>query len=255
VSVRNKTTIKILQPNAEQVAPDTGRHRNERSKMEERKKAFENIRKVEMTQKRMAECPQALLTGQRENLDISKGMKRFKGNEPAYMEALDAFCAHVGRLINRLEKQDETDIENYARIMRGIMCAGIGIGSDSIAHFAETLEQAARSGDRMRIRSDHEVFISRVEQLLVEIDAYKRRSAHPGHRPQLAEPDGILLLQLREACALYSLGEVDAIIEELNRYSYMRMGDMVDLLTEMAENIDYDGIRELLTYRPEARPC
>jgi HPt (histidine-containing phosphotransfer) domain-containing protein len=165
------------------------------------------------------------------------------------MPILRSFIVHTPPLLKKMSEDLETSPSDYLINAHGLKGTCNAIGAAAIGALARDLEFAMREGNIGTVKSRNGELAEKVgkltetlQKLLDDWDATRPVE----HKERRVEPDKELLKRLSEATAEFNSNETEDLLEELERYSYERGGELIQWLREQAENFDYDGMRKRL---------
>jgi HPt (histidine-containing phosphotransfer) domain-containing protein len=185
------------------------------------------------------------------DINLADGTERY-GSEAAYREVLRAYYIHTPPLLEKLRSFSVnggtgTGLSEYTILVHSLKGSSYGIGANAVGTAAAELESAAKAGDLERVRTVNGPLIEQTERLLGELgELLQQAAAGSGDKPRAAAPERGLLERLREAARRYKSSVVEAIVAELESREYETGGELVVWLREMADNLEYDAIRERL---------
>ena len=182
-----------------------------------------------------------------DGVNIKDGLKRYFGDEGAYMNVLRAFAQSVPGILNAAEDIIEDNLEDYIIAVHGIKGSCYGICADKLAKQAEQLEFAAKEDNYDFVVSKNSAFIKNTRTLLININEVIAKIEDTKEKRQKAMPDKKLLESLLDACNRHDMNEVDEIVNELDEFTYENNGEFVKWLKEMADEMNYQEMAERLT--------
>ena len=182
-------------------------------------------------------------------MDLAAGLSRF-GKDDTYLQIIRSYVTHTPALVEKLETVSAETLGEYAVTVHGIKGSSYGIGAMVVGKMAEELERAAKRGDIETVRSGNSAFVRAVKSLIYELHTLEDaiHGSAPG-REYKAAPDEVLLRNLLVCCERYSVGDMEDVMCELERYNYETQGDLVAWLREQLDNLEYDNIRTRLEKR------
>ena len=189
-------------------------------------------------------------------LDVQKGIERFNGDIDSYRQVLAAFVPGARGLLENLNKipannsgQKPADLPvslaDYAITVHGLKGSCRGIYAEAAGDMAEALERAAKAGDLDFVIANNQAFAEKLSELIAEIEKMFGAGAKP-ERPVKKRPDSETLSQLLAACEKHDIEEIDAVINEIDRFEYSGDDGLVLWLRENAEQMNYPQIMEKL---------
>ena len=179
-----------------------------------------------------------------EGLDTGAGKKRY--GEEAYREILRSYFTHTPALLEKLRALMETPLTKeslgeYVIIVHGLKGSSYGICAAGLGKRAEALEEAARAGDIKTLETAKGPFVKALETLLVSIGGLLEAN-ETAAKPRLAAPDRTLLSELLEACKHFRTKIMERTLAKLETYEYDQGRELIALLREHADNLEYEAI-------------
>ncbi|MDR0504133.1 MAG: response regulator [Treponema sp.] len=229
--IRDKQPQEVLEEARRQKAEK----KENRAVLEEMKTKPVNITKSQLMEREIA------------GLDISKGIKRFDGNEQAYLNVLRSYAAGVNSMLDDIETVSEDTLNSYIIKVHGIKGTSFDIYADQIAKAAQYLEKAGKSGDLQFIMANNKAFIKKARYLVSNIiDLFKILDS-ASQKPVKDKPDKDVLLKLLNACSEYDMDEADSAMAELENYQYESDNDLIGWLRSNIDRTEFEQIVERLT--------
>jgi signal transduction histidine kinase/DNA-binding response OmpR family regulator len=179
-----------------------------------------------------------------EGLDAEKGLERFGGDGKSYMESLRSYVTHTPPLLESARKV--TSPADYAITVHGIKGSSFGISADTIGRWAEKLEHAAKAENLVFVDAENSGFITAAEKFIADLSGLLEVLEQNIQKPCRAAPDSAILIQIAEAAETYDMGELDAMMEKLEQYSYTEEAELVTWLREQINMSEFDAITERL---------
>jgi len=189
---------------------------------------------------------QALYKGVK-GLDVRKGLKRFTGDNDAYIDVLRSFARNSAPLLDVLNKVNEENLSEYTTTVHGIKGSSRSICADEIADMAEALESAGNNENFGYIKIKNQQLIEKTQKLISDIVQMIAEIDEDNQKPKKDQPDRETLDRLLEACINYEMNEVDSALEELESYDYETGGYLITWLRDNVEKMNFDEIIEELT--------
>jgi signal transduction histidine kinase/FixJ family two-component response regulator/HPt (histidine-containing phosphotransfer) domain-containing protein len=180
-----------------------------------------------------------------EGLDAEKGLERFGGDGKSYMESLRSYVTHTPPLL--AAARDMSSPADYAITVHGIKGSSFGISADAIGRRAEKLEHAAKAGDLAFVEAENSGFIAAAGEFIADLSGLLETLEQNVQKPRRPAPDSAILTQIVEAAETYDMGELDAMMEKLEQYTYQEEADLVTWLKEQISMSEFDAITERLT--------
>jgi CheY-like chemotaxis protein len=180
-----------------------------------------------------------------EGLDVEKGLERFGGDGKSYMESLRSYVTHTPPLL--VVARNVRPPADYAITVHGIKGSSFGISADTIGYRAEKLEHAAKAGDLVFVDAENSGFIAAAEKFIADLSGLLEALEQNVQKPCRAAPDSAILTQIAEAAETYDMGELDAMMEKLEQYTYEEEEELVIWLREQINMSEFNAITERLT--------
>jgi CheY-like chemotaxis protein len=179
-------------------------------------------------------------------LDVERGLSRFGGDE-SYIQTLRSYAEHTPPLIEKIRTFDEADLPDVAVAVHGIKGSSYGICADEVGKSAESLEHAAKEGDFALVSENMEGFIGKLEAFLSELTEFLDAAEADDDKPTVPEPDKQLLAKLAEACASYSMDDIDEIVSELERFRYEREDSLIQWIKAQITEGEFEEVAKKLS--------
>jgi HPt (histidine-containing phosphotransfer) domain-containing protein len=179
-------------------------------------------------------------------LDISKGIKRFSGDEETYLDSLHSYAVNNGAIIENLKTVTENSLDGYAIDVHGIKGSSYGVCAGLAGDMAAELEAAAKNGDFDFVNKNNAAFIEHVKKLTDDIKNLYEKVVPDKKKLKKKKPDTATLKMLFEACTRFDTEVIDEQIEELTSYEYESGGDLIAELDKSAHQFKYKDIRDRL---------
>jgi CheY-like chemotaxis protein len=180
-----------------------------------------------------------------EGLDADKGLERFGGDGKSYMESLRSYVTHTPPLL--VSAQKVISPVDYAITVHGIKGSSFGISADTIGYWAEKLEHAAKAENLVFVDAENSSFITAAEKFIADLSGLLEVLEQNVQKPCKTAPDYAILTHIVEAAETYDMGELDAMMEKLEQYSYKEEAELVTWLREQINMSEFDAITERLT--------
>jgi CheY-like chemotaxis protein len=179
-------------------------------------------------------------------LNISKGIKRFSGDEETYLDSLHSYAVNTGAIIDNFKAISKDDLDGYAIAVHGVKGSSYGVCADVAGDMAAELEVAAKNGDFSFVEKNNETFIDHVQKLIGDIKRLYDKIMPDKKKRKKKKPDTAVLKELYEACKRYDTELIDEQIAELTSYEYDSAGELVEELDKSAHQFKYKEIRDKL---------
>jgi signal transduction histidine kinase/CheY-like chemotaxis protein len=178
-------------------------------------------------------------------LDVEKGLELFGGDGKSYMESLRSYVKHTPPLL--AVARNVRSPADYAITVHGIKGSSFGISADTIGYWAEKMEHAAKAGNLIFVDAENSSFIAAAEKFIADLSGLLETLEQNIQKPCRAAPDSVILTQIAEAAETYDMGELDAMMEKLEQYTYEEEAELVTWLREQINMSEFDAITERLT--------
>ena len=180
-----------------------------------------------------------------DGLDAGRGIERFGGDPESYVQVLRSYVLNTLPLLKAIKAASENNRADYAVTVHGIKGSSRGICAWRIGDSAEALEKAAREGNWDFVSSHNGELVRELEKLLDGLGGALAGSEDP--RPKKDWPGRDVLARLLAACEAYRMDDVDAAMEEIDRYEYSSDDGLAAWLRENINRMNFTGIIEKLT--------
>jgi len=183
-------------------------------------------------------------------LNVYDGIKRFGGDQAAYLQILQSFTENIGPLMDVVKDVTESNLQEYATTVHGIKASCRSICAYYAGDRAETLEKAARAGDYGYISEHNSALIEAVLVLLEDIDNLIMNHYKQNPKPKIKKPDAQVLSKLRAACENNDMDGADAAMAEIDGFEYEYGGSLVAWLRKNVSQMNFVQIVERLSGLP-----
>jgi signal transduction histidine kinase/FixJ family two-component response regulator/HPt (histidine-containing phosphotransfer) domain-containing protein len=187
-------------------------------------------------------------------LNIFDGIAQFGGNEDSYLNVLRAYTASTRRLLATIDTGENEIIEDlsndetnsYEITVHAIKGSSYSVCANSLGKLAENLESAAKAKDWDYISKHNTPFIEAAFELVNNLDALFSSLESNAPKPKKDKPDKDILSKLLTACDVFDMGEVEALMKEINNYQYEADNGLADWLQKNVELVNFDEIVDKL---------
>jgi CheY-like chemotaxis protein len=182
-------------------------------------------------------------------VNIHKGLSRFSGDMKVYVGILRSFTSNTRLLVETLRDVSEAGLENYTINVHGMKSSCRGIGAEAAGSMAEALEQAGKRGDLDFITANNPALLETVVKLITDIEnalATATGNNAKDDKPKKDRPDAETLSKLLAACKNYKAEDIDALMEEIERFEYESDEGLAKWLRENVDQMNYSEIAERL---------
>jgi len=182
-----------------------------------------------------------------DGLDINDGIGNMGGDEKAYIQVLRSYAVNVRSQLPGIETIEDTTLDKYKITVHGIKGTSNYIGARQIGDMAKDLEQASDRRDISYLREKTPAFIEATMNLIDSLDTLFIDIDNENPKPVKSEPDKETLVKLRDACKSFNMDDLDAAIDEIEKYQYESDDGFMDWLRETLSNMDLRQIAAKLT--------
>jgi PAS domain S-box-containing protein len=203
-----------------------------------------------------SELDATIMNARIDGIDLAKGLSG-SGDAGTYLKILQSYATHIAELLDKIRDVSEETLAGYAITIHGIKGASLGIFAPGVGEMAQTLEDAAKRGDLNAVKAGNGAFIEATEALILNLRALLDRTLNlPGdrERQRLSEPDVALLEHLLDRTRHYDTSGMEAVMSELERFSYDSGDELVEWLRKKVNDLEYDEIVRRLADRINATP-
>ena len=191
-----------------------------------------------------------------EGLDAKKGLGLYGGNVRGYNGSVLSFYRNIPDCMDALDPDGQT-LDGFVTMIHGIKGSCYGICADGLGRMTESLEMAARAGNREEISKKYEDFTLAMSAFLTDLKGLIRESeallSGTGEKPERGSPDPKQLEKMLEAVHRYDIEGLQEIMKELDSFRYQEGRQLVASLKESLENFDYEALRQKLAEYPGAQ--
>jgi CheY-like chemotaxis protein len=175
-------------------------------------------------------------------LDINRSLSCFDNNENIFIQVLRSYATNTRQLVIKMKEYLVVqNLKDYAIIAHGIKGSSYGVFAQEVGKAAEELEIAAKAGNleevkngQKKIEKNLETLLNNIDLALITIDAFTKKLA--------AEPDTVLLEELRKACKDYDMNRVNGIIIQLESFKYDHGEKIIKWLREQINDSSFEEI-------------
>jgi CheY-like chemotaxis protein len=182
-------------------------------------------------------------------IDFSTGLGLLKNNEKTYLGILNSYLSQIravpGKIRTFTENDTKETLADYEILVHSLKSTSYTIGVEAIGKMAEELERAVRKGDIAFINAHNGALLDAVENLGVNLADFLEHAKK--RKPLQAAPDPALLVKVLEASIQYDMGQLDAAMDELERYDYESGSDLIIWLREKIAKSELEKIQERLS--------
>jgi CheY-like chemotaxis protein len=207
-----------------------------------------DIRQLNLVLNKLVRDKHPLINMQISGLDILQGLRRYDGDEAAYLLILRSYATSVRSMLGSIESVGEDGLRAYEVKVHGIKGASRDICADQIARDADALEKAAVARDYGYVSRHNPAFLASAWKLVNDLSALLTVIDAGSPKPVRDRPDAELLKKLRAACKLYDMDGVDAAMAEIERVQYESDDGLLDFLRSSFDMMQFGKIVERLSY-------
>ena len=179
-------------------------------------------------------------------LDITRGLERFEDDEEAYVKALRSYAASTRQTLGEISTVSDETMDTYKINIHGIKGASYDICAFKVGKLAEDLENAVDAGVTGFIYDHNSVFLEITEKLIGDIEDLAAAIAMENPKPKKDKPDEAVLGKLMIACENYSMDDVDAAMDELEKFEYEDDEGLVANIRKYVDLMQFKQIVKLL---------
>jgi len=180
-------------------------------------------------------------------LDITKGLKRFDGNEKVFLDVLRSYAAGVNSMLDKIETFNEQSLADYIIKVHGIKGTSFDIFAEQVACEAKALEEAGKSGDLEYINKNHSSFLKKARELVSCISKVCASIEINNDKPLKDKPDIKILFNLITACNDFDMDGADEAIAELEKYKYESDNELIEWLRNAVDGMQFEEITKKLS--------
>ncbi len=181
-----------------------------------------------------------------EGVDIARGLEKCRWDGKTYHKILSAYANSLEKFAAQTDIITEDSLADYRIAVHGIKGESYEVYVNTLGRSAEKLENAANEGRLEYINKQQPSFRSEAQRISEDIWALLARSEARENPKKKDMPDAEVLKRLREACEEYDMNGVEAVMDEINKYSYESGGELVVWLREKVDDVDYPSIVQML---------
>jgi len=183
-----------------------------------------------------------LLGAEIPGLDVSKGLKRFDGNDKIYLDVLRSYTAGVSSMLDIIETFNEETLADYIIKVHGIKGISFDIFAEQTASEAKNLEDAGKAGNLEFIKSNHPAFMEHTRRLISGIEDFLLNLNLENDKPIVDRPEVRVLFELLNACNDFDMDGADEAMAELEKYRYESDNDLVIWLRNAVDRMQFEEI-------------
>ncbi|GMO45648.1 MAG: hypothetical protein Ta2G_00590 [Termitinemataceae bacterium] len=171
------------------------------------------------------------------------------GSVDVFLEVLSIFVKTVPNILEQIETKnlfDKISLNYYIVLVHGLKSSLRLLGMESIGKIAEDLEFAGKDGNIDSIKSINSEFIETLKTIIESLKSFLQTIEKTKTKIQKDKPDDELLTRLKKAAEQMDIDLIDAIVEELEKYTYDEDAQLITKIKELLTVSDFEGIAGLL---------
>ena len=180
-------------------------------------------------------------------LHMKEGLKRFGGDEEAYMQVLRSYATNTKPLLEAVVGVSPENLPDYAIIVHGIKGSSYGICANLVGEKAEALEKAAKECDFDFINANNPAFYKTLDRLIIHLEDMLSKREAESLKPVKEKPDRDLTSRLLVACEQYDMDGIDSIMLEIEAFNYSSDNGLSVWLRENIEQMNLTHIIKRLS--------
>jgi PAS domain S-box-containing protein len=174
-------------------------------------------------------------------LDMENAVRNFGGIDN-FSGILKESLHKLPPILEELKNPSVETLKDYGVKVHGLKGALYGICYDVGGKLAGELEKFANKGDIDAVLAHNDTFIAMISGFVQMLDETLNTGKTTEDAALLDKPDQNLLISLQEATEQYRIGEMEEIIQSLEKYRYRENPDLVPWLRKKIENLEYKDI-------------
>ncbi|GHU41255.1 hypothetical protein FACS1894190_09140 [Spirochaetia bacterium] len=178
-----------------------------------------------------------------DGFDWNEGLQRF-GNQEDYLEILKSYVETTPDLLNNIQAVSSETLPNYAITVHGIKSTCKSIGAFAAGKKAEELEYAAKERRLDFVLKENPAFLKMTYKLISELTDIINNYSSNQEKPKKESPDAGTINSLFNACTNYDMQNIDAYIEELEKYDYKYGADLILELRKHLNMSNFEAVTE-----------
>ncbi|MCL2627299.1 MAG: transporter substrate-binding domain-containing protein [Oscillospiraceae bacterium] len=186
-------------------------------------------------------------------LDIIQGLQKYNDDEKTYMKVLKSYALSVSTMLDTIEAlnigdtSSADDLKRYEITVHGIKGASYDIIASKVGDTALQLEDAAEFGNIELIKEAGPLFITATRDFVAKIKETLAALSTESSKPKKDKPDDELLTKLVEACNKYDLSGAEAIMAQIENYSYDADDGLAEWLRSKVDLMRFSDITAKLS--------
>lgn len=191
-----------------------------------------------------------------EGVHIKKSVKALGGSLQVYLRVLRTYIPDMEKRKEEiLPLIEKPDMKQFVICIHAMKSASYGVGAERLGKQAEALEMAGKAGDRKWVKDNIGDFLRKLDETLQEIKEYlkdkeKEKNSYEKLKNEKIQRDHLPkeeLEAIRNACEEMDIQSLEAMLDNLNQYTYNHEDSQhVKDLTVAYNNFDYESIMELI---------
>ncbi|MCL1980839.1 MAG: ATP-binding protein [Proteobacteria bacterium] len=190
--------------------------------------------------------PAPWVEGEIDGLNFARGLERFGGDMPTYLEIVRSYVHHTPASLEKVRAVTPETLADYAIIVHGIKGSSRHFDAETVGNLAEALEHAAKAGDFAFVQAHNPIFLETTEKLLAALSV--KLESLTDQKPVRVKPDPMALEALRQSCETFDIDRVDQAMLSLTSYEYSSDdgAELMAWLEEKARRLDFKQIAKRL---------
>ena len=175
-------------------------------------------------------------------IDNKTGIARYGDDLEIYLSVLRSFVADaesVSEGLGRVTHVTEETLPDYSIKAHGLKGISACVGAEGLREKAAALESLAKAGDFEGVLAGHGELLQSVRELVAAVTGWLREYDGENEKTRLPEPGEAVLVRLKKSCEAFDIGEIDAAMDELERFDYETGGELIAWLKEKIANSDF----------------
>ena len=158
-------------------------------------------------------------------IDGEKGLSLYGNDYEIYLPILRSYNANLPAVIDSLRNVTQENLSAYMINVHGLKGTSGNIGATDVMKRAERMESAAKSGDLAGVLAENGELLKYAQLLGDSINAWLSELNAGLAKLHKNAPDASLLKNLSDSCEHFDMNEADAIIDELDKFTYDNEAD------------------------------
>jgi signal transduction histidine kinase/HPt (histidine-containing phosphotransfer) domain-containing protein len=181
------------------------------------------------------------------DIDVNKGLKRFREDTDIYLKIMKSFTTNTKLLLDTMKDVNEDNLADYAINVHGVKSSCRGICAEEIGNRAEELEKAAKTGDLSFVKVNNGAFIEDILNMISNIEEVLSDGTEKVEKLKKEKPYKEALEKLKTACDNFQTEEIDNVMKEIECFEYTADDGLVRWLRENVDKMNFMEIAEKLS--------